>query len=302
MDGLPLGLALVAGMVAVVNPCGFAMLPAYVSMLVIGQDQPGRMVAIRRALVFAGAMTAGFVAVFGLFGLLVTLASNVGAVQRYLPWFTVVLGVLLVGLGIWLLAGRELPGFRVVTVKRPKLSRSASSMAMYGVAYATASLSCTIAPFLATVVASFRAGSVAGGLAVFGAYALGMGLVIVALSLAVALAQTAVVSWLRRAGRIVPRLGGGLLVVAGVYVTYYGWYEIRVLRDGALDDPVIQAGESVQRWLVDGVALLGAGGMAALVGALLALSAGLTWWLRRRNRNVDAEPAADDPRSGERSR
>ncbi|WP_454853656.1 cytochrome c biogenesis CcdA family protein [Promicromonospora soli] len=289
MDGLPLGLALVAGMVAVVNPCGFAMLPAYVSMLVIGQDQPGRSVAVRRALVFAGAMTAGFIAVFGLFGLLVTLASNVGAVQRYLPWFTVVLGVLLVGLGIWLLAGRDLPGFRVIAVKRPKLSRSASSMAMYGVAYATASLSCTIAPFLATVVASFRAGSVVGGLAVFGAYALGMGLVIVALSLAVALAQTAVVSWLQRAGRIVPRLGGGLLVVAGVYVTYYGWYEIRVLRDGALDDPVIGAGESMQRWLVDGVALLGAGGMTALVAALLALSVGLSWWLRRRNRGAAAD-------------
>jgi cytochrome c-type biogenesis protein len=282
VDGLPLGLALVAGMVAVVNPCGFAMLPAYASMLVIG-DQPDRVVAIRRALIFAGAMTVGFTAVFGVFGLLLTVVSSVGAVQRYLPWFTVVLGVVLVGLGAWLLAGRDLPGLRVVAVKRPKLSRSASSMVLYGVAYATASLSCTIAPFLATVVASFRAGSVAGGLAVFGAYALGMGLVIVAVSLAVALAQTAVVAWLRRVGRIVPRLGGGLLVVAGVYVAYYGWYEIRVLRDGALDDPVIAAAAGVQRWLADGVALLGAGGMAAIVAALLVLSVALTWWLRRRN-------------------
>jgi hypothetical protein len=138
------------------------------------------------------------------------------------------------------------------------------------------------------VVASFRAGSVAGGLAVFGAYALGMGLVIVALSLAIALAQTAVVSWLRRVGQIVPRLGGGLLVVAGVYVAYYGWYDIRVLRDGALDDPVIAAGERVQRSLVDGVEALGAGGMAAVVAGLLVLSLALTWWLRRRNRATGA--------------
>jgi cytochrome c-type biogenesis protein len=283
VDGLPLGLALVAGMVAVVNPCGFAMLPAYASMLVMGKEPPSRAVAVRRALAFALAMTAGFTAVFGLFGLLLTLVSSVGAVQRYLPWFTVVLGVLLIGLGTWLLAGRDLPGLRISGVKRPALTRSASSMAMFGVAYATASLSCTIAPFLATVVASFRAGSVPGGLAVFGAYALGMGLVIVAVSLAVALAQTAVVTWLRRVGRIVPRLGGGLLVIAGAYVAYYGWYEIRVLRDGALDDPVIGAGESVQHWLADGVALLGPGGMAAIVGALLVLSVALTWWLRRKN-------------------
>ncbi|WP_129786861.1 cytochrome c biogenesis CcdA family protein [Promicromonospora panici] len=297
MDGLPLGLALVAGMVAVVNPCGFAMLPAYASMLVMGKDSPGRAVAIRRALAFALAMTVGFTAVFGLFGLLLTLVSSVGAVQRYLPWFTVVLGVLLFGLGVWLLAGRDLPGLRISGVKRPTLTRSASSMAMFGVAYATASLSCTIAPFLATVVASFRAGTVGGGLAVFGAYALGMGLVIVAVSLAVALAQTAVVAWLREAGRIVPRLGGGLLVIAGAYVAYYGWYDIRVLRDGALDDPVIGAGESVRRWLVDGVALLGVGGMVALVGALLALSAGLTWWLRRRRRD-DVVDVGRDIQSG----
>jgi cytochrome c-type biogenesis protein len=283
VDGLPLGLALVAGMIAVVNPCGFALLPAYASMLVIGNDSPNRAVAVRRALAFAGAMTAGFTAVFGLFGLLLTLVAGVGGVQRYLPWFTVVLGVLLVGLGAWLLAGRDLPGLRIAGVKRPTLTRSASSMAMFGVAYATASLSCTIAPFLATVVASFRAGSVAGGLAVFGAYALGMGLVIVAVSLAVALARTAVVTWLRRVGRIVPRLGGGLLVIAGAYVAYYGWYEIRVLRGGALDDPVIGAGQSIQHWLADGVDLLGAGGMTALVVALLMLSGLLTWRLRRRN-------------------
>jgi cytochrome c biogenesis protein CcdA len=160
-------------------------------------------------------------------------------------------------------------------------------MAMFGVAYATASLSCTIAPFLATVVASFRAGSAAGGLAVFGAYALGMGLVIMAVSLAVALAQTVVVAWLREAGRIVPRLGGGLLLVAGAYVAYYGWYEIRVLRDGALDDPVITAGKRVQRSLVDGMDVLGAGGMVAVVAGLLALGVALTWWLRHRHRATD---------------
>jgi cytochrome c biogenesis protein CcdA len=287
MDRLPLGLALVAGMVAVVNPCGFAMLPAYASMLVMGKEAPGRAVAIGRALAFALAMTAGFTAVFGAFGLLLTLVSSVGAAQQYLPWFTVVLGLLLLGLGAWLLAGRDLPSLRIAGVKRPTLTRSASSMAMFGVAYATASLSCTIAPFLAAVVASFRAESVAGGLAVFGAYALGMGLVIVAVSLAVALAQTAVVTWLRKVGRIVPRLGGGLLLVAGAYVAYYGWYEIRVLRDGALDDPVIGVGEGIQRWLVDGVGVLGAGGMAAVAAGLLVLGVAMTWWLRRRDRGPE---------------
>ena len=37
-----LALALAAGMLAAVNPCGFALLPAYLSVLVIGDDSPAR--------------------------------------------------------------------------------------------------------------------------------------------------------------------------------------------------------------------------------------------------------------------
>lgn len=278
-DGLPVGLALAAGMVAVVNPCGFALLPAYASMLVLDADGARTWSAVGRALRFAAAMTAGFVAVFGLFGLLLSLISSIGGVQRYLPWFTVVLGVLLALLGLWTLSGRNLPGIRI-TVRGRALTGSTTSIAMFGVAYATASLSCTLAPFLATVVASFRAESVSGALAVFGAYALGMGLVIVAVSLAVALARTAVVSWLRRAGRYAPRVGGGLLLAAGAYVAYYGWYELRVLRGGSAADAVIETGTEIQRWFADGIDALGAGGFAAIAGVLLAIGAVVA--LRRR--------------------
>ena len=283
MDGLPLGLAVAAGMVAVVNPCGFALLPAYASFLIIG-DAPSRTVAVWRALALAGAMTAGFVVVFGSFGLLLASAASVSAVQEYLPWFTLVLGLSLVVLGGWLLAGRDLPGVRVA-IRGPTLRRSASSMATFGAAYATASLSCTLAPFLATVVASFRTRSVGDGVAVFGAYALGMGLVIVAVSLAIAFAQTAILTWLRRAGRLVPRIGGALLLAAGAYVAYYGWWEINVLRGGNPDDPIIATGEMIQRWLADGIDTLGAWGMAAVAAMLLTLTIAASWHPRHRKRS-----------------
>lgn len=269
MDELPIGLAVAAGMLAVVNPCGFALLPAYASLLVVGDDVPRRSVAVGRALALAGAMTAGFSVVFGGFGLALSALSSIGSVQRYLPWFTLVLGLALVGFGGWLLGGRDLPGLRL-RVRGPALTRSASSMAAFGMAYAAASLSCTLAPFLATVVASFRSRSVAGGTAVFLAYALGMGLVIVAVSLAVALAQSAIVTWLRRVGPLVPRVGGGLLALAGAYVAYYGWYEIEVLRGGSVDNAVISAGQGFQRGLATGLDGLGVGGMVLVVAVLFA--------------------------------
>jgi cytochrome c-type biogenesis protein len=45
LDGTA-ALALGAGMLAALNPCGFALLPAYLTLLVTG-DQPNRLVASR---------------------------------------------------------------------------------------------------------------------------------------------------------------------------------------------------------------------------------------------------------------
>jgi cytochrome c biogenesis protein CcdA len=270
MDGVPIGLALAAGTLAVVNPCGFALLPAYASLLVLGDEPPRRDVAIGRALGFAGAMTAGFVLVFGAFGLL--LSPVAGTIQEHLPWFTVVFGLALVALGAWLVAGRTVALPRIPTGRGRALTRSFLSMSLFGVAYALASLGCTIGPFLVTVVATFRAGSTTGGVAVFGAYALGMGVVVAAVSLAVALARGSVVSALRRAGRLVSRLGGLLLLAAGGYVAYYGWYEIRVLRGGGVGDPVIAAGATIQRWLASGLDRIGVIGAFAAVAVLLGIA------------------------------
>jgi cytochrome c-type biogenesis protein len=269
MDGVPIGLALAAGTMAVVNPCGFALLPAYAGLLVLGDEPPRRGVAVGRALGFAAAMTIGFVAVFGVFGLV--LAPVAGAIQERLPWFTVVFGLVLAALGGWLVAGRSLPAPRIAT-RSGSLTRSFGSMTLFGVAYALASLGCTIGPFLVTVVATFRSGSTSGGVAVFAAYALGMGLVVAAVSLSVAVARGSVVSALRRAGRLVSRLGGLLLLLAGGYVAYYGWYEIRVLRGASVDDPVIAAGATIQRWLASGLDWIGVVGAAIGVAALLGIA------------------------------
>ena len=112
------GLAFAAGLIAALNPCGFAMLPAYLALVVRSTDN-GAAVAAGRAVAATAAMTLGFLAVFATFGLLtVSLASTV---QQYMPFVTVLIGVVLVALGIWLLAGRELS-----LLVPNRLSRSAS--------------------------------------------------------------------------------------------------------------------------------------------------------------------------------
>ncbi|MBW4702585.1 cytochrome c biogenesis CcdA family protein [Micromonospora sp. RL09-050-HVF-A] len=279
----PLLLALTAGMLGAVNPCGFAMLPAYLSLLVAGPaDGRG---AIGRALTATAGLTCGYVVVFGAFGLAV--APLADWLRPRLPWLTVTLGLGLLALGLWLLAGRRLPTPRP-SARAPRLTRSLPSMALFGMAYALASLSCSIAPFLAIVVTSLQAGSTLRGLALFVAYALGMGLVVAVAALGVALLRGRVVSGLRGAGAWVPRLSGLVLLVAGGYVAWYGWYEVRLAqgRHDAFGDPVVVGAARVQRMLVTA---LDTAGPVVLAGLLLGLLAVAALLHRSRTRTGDTE-------------
>lgn len=296
MSDLPLALALSAGMLAAVNPCGFALLPAYLSLLVLGDDSPTRGAAIGRALAATAAMTAGFAAVFALFGL--TIAPVAGQVQEHLPWFTIVFGLLLAAVGGWLLTGRTLPALLPKLRRAPAVTRSVRSMALFGAAYAIASLGCTIAPFLAIVVSAFRSGSTAEGVVLFAAYAAGMGLIVGAAALSVALTRTARVDRLRRIGAITSRLGGALLLLVGAYVAYYGWYEIRVLRGGQVTDPVIDAAGAVQRWIAQTLDGIGVPAIAAVLALLLLTALALHRRVRRRrdgSHTAEETPAVQRP-------
>ena len=170
-----MGLAFGAGLVAALNPCGFAMLPAYLALVVRGEDV-GRRTAVGRALAATTAMAAGFLVVFAGFGLLTVSAAT--AVQRYLPYVTVLIGIVLVALGIWLLVGREITVLRGLPRARWAPTARLGSMFAYGISYAIASLSCTVGPFLAVTAAGLRDDSVVGGVAVYVAYAAGFALVV----------------------------------------------------------------------------------------------------------------------------
>jgi cytochrome c-type biogenesis protein len=279
VNDVPLALAVAAGTLAALNPCGFALLPVYLTVLVVGDDQPTRALAVVRALVSAAAMTLGFAAVFAVFGLL--LAPVAGAVQRQLPWFAVVFGLLLVGLGGWLVAGRDLPGLARIYGRGPAVTRSVTSLVWYGAAYALASLGCTVGPFLAIVVSSFRAGSILAGIGLFLAYAGGMGMIVGAVAVAVAVARTSFIQRLRRLAPVVSRAGGVVVALAGGYVAYYGWYEVRLWRGGDAADPVVDGASRIQGWLAGGVDHLGV--VSVVVGFIVVLAgAAILVWRSRR--------------------
>ena len=282
-------LAFGAGMLATVNPCGFAMLPAYLGFFAGMDDGPtSRVRAVLRALLVGLVLTAGFTLVFLVFGVL--LSSVKSQIDSSLPWVTVVFGFVLFGLGVAMLKGFE-PKIRIPRFDRGGEATTLPSMFIYGVSFAIASLSCAIGPFITAVAgtASGENGSYPNAVAHYLAYAFGMGLVVTVLTLAVALAKSSLVTSIRSVLPYVNRVAGMFLIVAGLYVAYYGWYEVRVLRGDFIDPdasaPIVDTVEgwrnSLVSWITENQTPIG-WATAALVVAAIGYVA-----LRRRGSDAD---------------
>lgn len=224
---LPLGYAFGAGMVSTVNPCGFAMLPAYLA-LYLGAREAGfsRRPAARRALralLVALSASAGFVVLFAGVGAVV--AAGGRFVIRAMPWVAVAIGGGLVALGLFMLAGRRLSagslarlGGRLGAARLPGVA----GYFLFGAAFAAASLSCTLPIFLMVVGSALASAGFLAGLGQFVAYGLGMGLVLTALTLAIALLKEGlVVGGVRRVLPVAERAAAGLVLLSGGYILYY---------------------------------------------------------------------------------
>ena len=225
---LPFGFAFGAGIVAAVNPCGFAMLPAYLS-LYLGNgeadfEKKSSVGRVLRALLIGGAVSLGFVLLFGVAGLVV--AAGGSAILGSMPWVGMVIGVALVLMGLWMLAGRTLyTGVFERFAGRigdPK-TMSVRGFFLFGLAYGLASLSCTLPVFLLVMGGSLAAGSFASGAGQFVSYGLGMTSVLLVLTLALALFKGGVISRVRRMVPYVQPISAALLVLAGAYIIFYWW-------------------------------------------------------------------------------
>ena len=221
---LPLGFAFGAGMVAAVNPCGFALLPAYIGLyLGTGRTAAGDRRPFGRALAVSGTVTTSFVLFFGAAGLLLSAARM--AVAQYFPWASLVVGLLLI-----LAGGRMLFGGSLSAGLPEQLAGRMGGLAGragllgyfgYGLGFALTSLSCTLPIFLAVVGSAFTVHGFAAGLVEFILYGLGMGLVLTTLTVVAAWLKRVALGPTRRFGRYSESASAILLLITGAYVVYY---------------------------------------------------------------------------------
>ena len=221
--------AFAAGMASAVNPCGFAMLPAYLGLYLGGGAAGGSGNPLRhfpRALLVGAVVTAGFVLLFGLAGALIGLGA--AFLAQALPWFGLTVGILLAIGGAWLVSGGKIytgVAARAAAHIGEPTEVGIRGYFLFGVSYGVASLSCTLPIFLAVLGISAAGSNFLNILLNFILFALGMGLVIMALTLGMAIFKGAMVRFLRRALPYIQPVGAWLMVLAGTYIIFY-WLTI----------------------------------------------------------------------------
>lgn len=222
VDSTPAPYAFAAGMVSTVNPCGFIMLPSFAAFYMTAQDgvEAG---AGRRALtaVRMGAIvTVAFAVTFGVAG--VVLTSGGRFLVSWIGWAGLAIGVVLVALGVYQLLTRQ--SLFASATSNVRLQRSATTRGViaFGIAYAVASLGCTLPIFMLVVGSIFTgSGSYLDSVGRFLQYAGGMGLMLTTITVGVAFSRQVTIGAVSRALPVVESVGNASMIFAGAYLVWY---------------------------------------------------------------------------------
>jgi cytochrome c biogenesis protein CcdA len=241
-------IAFVAGVFATFNPCGFAMLPAYLSLAILdAQKLTSRRTQIFKALKFSSLMGVGIVGVFAIFSLVIFPIST--SIQKYLPYVTSLLGLLI------LLFGAALIFKGPVLLKKiwsPNVPPTGSwvTYILYGVTFALGSISCTIGPFLAVTSTALGA-SLVESLLTYIFYGLGFVATISILAIFTALSKDLLIKKIRGAGGALEKFMGGLMALIGLYLIYFGINELAFQYGFGFNQSIADFAFSIQGAIIE---------------------------------------------------
>jgi cytochrome c-type biogenesis protein len=112
--------------------------------------------------------------------------------------------------------GRKFP---TLTVQLPERRRSAAGYVAFGILYSLAAAGCTAGLFVGITLQALARGPVAI-LLTLGSYAAGMSVLMVGVTVATAVGRDVIVRRLVKRTGTIYRVGGALLIAAGLYEIY----------------------------------------------------------------------------------
>ena len=219
-------LAFSAGMISFINPCGFALLPVYITYYFKneGLEKTALPRRIFAGLILGLMVSLGFVFTFSLIG---TIINYIGrGLLRYVGWFDLFIGVLLIFIGlIFLFNLNEKINLNKLTnlgekLKSNKLKNRDASFFFYGIGFALASLGCTLPIFMLVVTAAIKGSGFFNGILIFLIYAAGMSFFMILFTLAVAFSKTIIEKILKKWMPYIYKFGAVIVIIAGAYLIY----------------------------------------------------------------------------------
>ena len=240
--GVTLGYAFGAGLVATVNPCGFAMLPAYLGLYMgsntDAEQRSSIVTRLGRALLVGTMVTLGFIVLFGFVGGLI---SGIGDNARQwsgdvINWVGLFIGILLTLVGAWILGGGKIyANFaqRAAAKIGDPSNIGVRGYFLFGISYGVASLSCALPIFLVVLGINVATNTLVESIVSFVVFGLGMGTVILVLTIAMALFKGALVGALRKILPYTQPVSAAFMILAGAYIVFY-W-----LTEGELLDKIV---------------------------------------------------------------
>tara|TARA_B100000029_G_scaffold2990_3_gene3727 strand:+ start:7019 stop:7873 length:855 start_codon:yes stop_codon:yes gene_type:complete len=223
---LPLSFSFVSGMLATVNPCGFVMLPVYISMFLSSKDRKGNqsnfVIKFLNVFQISISLGLGFLIIFGSVGLAIT--GGLLFIQPILSWLSILIGFFLVGLGIYTFSGKSLYlSFPQKLSYKINISQDSKfkKFFLYGLSYGVASISCTLPLFIALISNAINSGGLANGIKQFISYSLGMTSVILIITLLASFIKNFSLLKKTYLTRFYQYPAGILIALVGMYLIIY---------------------------------------------------------------------------------
>jgi cytochrome c-type biogenesis protein len=274
---MPIAVALVAGSLAAVNPCGFPLLPAFLSYYLGIDDRrlPSAPSRAAQGLLVGTIVSVGFLGVFAALAIPISYGAN--RLTSAVPWAGLAVGAGMIVGGALAVAGRPL-GLRLLPGLGARPGRGVSTMVTFGAAYAICSLGCTLPVFLALIGASLATSGIAEALVVLGAYGLGMATTLMALAVGAALARQGFARALKRLLPHMHPIAGALLLISGAYLSYYWGRVLWAPPQALMRDPLVGAVSGFSNW-VQRSAASGDGRLLVLfAGAVVGIAFTVALW------------------------
>ena len=193
---------------------------------------------VTRALNVSLSVSAGFMTVFIIVGSISRLFTD--WLNQNAKYVALVIGIALFALGVAMLFGYRLPfSTPKIDIGDRARDRTFVSMYLFGVAYAIASIGCTIGPFSATVLGTIDTDGFVTGLVAIALYGIAMSLLVSALTVSIALARSGLLRVLRTGMRYVEIASAVIMILSGSYLAWYWFNDIREKYDDDLTGRVI---------------------------------------------------------------